>query len=480
MKNKLVTTAIDYVNGAPHLGHALEKIYADVYARHLRKKHAVYFLTGTDENSLKNVRAAEKAGVSTEEFVLKNSLKFQELKTALNLSYNDFIRTTEERHVKGVQKLWKLAKKDIYKKNYKGLYCVSCEEYYKEDDLKCPIHKTELEEIEEENYFFKLSKYQDKILDLIEKDEVQIIPQARKNEILNFIKSGLQDFCISRTSERAKGWGIDVPNDPNQKIWVWFDALANYMTALSKEDFDKFWINGDVIHIIGKDIVRFHAVYFIGILLALNFKLPKKIVTHGFITVDGEKMSKTISNVIDPFDLVLRYGRDPLRYFLLSEFKTTADGDFSYEKFEKKYHADLSSGLGNLVSRILTMIEKKDLKGSTIVVDFSFKEEIKKYVLKYEKHLNDFEFNESINIIWEMQRFLDKYIEEKKPWEVTDRKELVLIFSKLVYALRKIALMLDVFLPETSEKILSFLGEDESKIDVIKKEMLFPRLNEYG
>ncbi|NMB47549.1 methionine--tRNA ligase [Patescibacteria group bacterium] len=477
--NKLITTAIDYVNGSPHLGHALEKIYADVYARHLRRKNKVYFLTGTDENSLKTVRTAEQEGVLPEEIASKNSLRFYEMKELLGLSYNDFIRTTEKRHFLGAQKLWKACEKDIYKKNYKGLYCVGCEEYFKEEELIdgcCPIHKTRLEEIEEENYFFRLSKYEDKILQIIENNEVEIIPKQRKNEMLSFIKSGLQDFCISRTSKRARGWGIDVPLDSSQKMWVWFDALSNYITALgyfnNEKNFNEFWEKGETTHIIGKDILRFHAIYWIAMLLSAGLKLPSKIMTHGFITVNNQKMSKSIGNVIDPFELVLKYGKDPVRYFLLSEFKPTGDGDFSYEKFEKKYNADLSSGIGNLVSRILTLIVKKDLIGEEII----YFNEYEDYILKCNKHLEAFEFNEALALIWKMQKELDGYIEERKPWEITDKRELVLIFSKLVLALRKIAFMLEPFLPETSEKILKFLGEDKTKINVLSREMLFPRI----
>jgi len=482
MNNKYITAAIDYVNGSPHLGHALEKIYADVYSRHLRRKNNVFFLMGTDENSLKNVRSAEKEGVVVSDLVDQNALKFQNMKEALNLSYDDFIRTTQERHFLGAQKLWKACEKDIYKKTYRGLYCVGCEEYYKEEDLEdgcCPIHKTKLEVVEEENFFFKLTNYQKQLEEIIENDTVKIIPETRKNEVLSFIKSGLQDFCISRSNERAKGWGIDTPGDDTQKMWVWFDALSSYISALgyasNESNFEEFWTKGEITHIIGKDILRFHAIYWIAMLLSADLKLPDKILTHGFITVNNQKMSKSLGNVIDPFELFSKYGIDPVRYFLLSEFKSTGDGDFSYEKFENKYNADLSSGLGNLVSRVLTLVEKKNLIGKEVIVSEEFKKGVDESILKCNSLLDDFEFNEVINTIWELMRVLDKYIEEKKPWAITDEKELVEIFSKLIYGIRSIAEMLNPLLPETSEKILSFLGE-KGKMNSINKEILFPRL----
>jgi len=483
MNNKYVTAAIDYVNGSPHLGHALEKIYADVYSRHLRKNNRVFLLTGTDENSLKNVRSAEKEGMTVSDLVDRNASRFKSMQEALNLSYDDFIRTTEERHFLGAQKLWKACEKDIYKKTYRGLYCVGCEEYYKEEDLEdgcCPIHKTKLEVVEEDNFFFKLTDYQKQLEEIIENDTVKIIPETRKNEVLSFIKSGLQDFCISRSNERAKGWGISVPGDDTQKMWVWFDALSSYISVLGyandEKNFEDFWQNGEACHFIGKDILRFHAIYWIAMLLSANLKLPDKILTHGFITVNNQKMSKSLGNVIDPIELASKYGADPIRYFLLSEFKPVGDGDFSYEKFENKYNADLSSGLGNLISRVLTLVEKKNLIGEKIVVSDDFKKVFDEAVVKCDNFLDNFEFNEGVSTIWELIKVLDKYIEETKPWQVEDKKELVEIFSKLVYGIRKIAEMLNPLLPKTSEKILSFLGEKEDEINSVNKENLFPRL----
>lgn len=476
MKKVFISTSIPYVNASPHLGHALELVQADVIARHHRLLgDRVFFLSGTDENSLKNVRSAENTGENVVDFVYKNYLNFYNLKEALNISFDDFIRTTEKRHFDGAQKLWMACKKDIYKKKYSGLYCVGCEEYYKEDDLidgLCPEHKVAPELIEEENYFFKLSNYQEKIKELIEKDEVKIIPQSRKNEILSFINSGLQDFCISRTSERAKGWGIDVPGDETQKMWVWFDALSNYINALgygsnNESKFLEFWQNNDLkIHIIGKGINRFHSVYWLAMLLSAGISLPKTLFVHGYITVDGQKMSKSLGNVINPYDLVEKYGCDAVRYFLLREIPALGDGDFTFEKFEKRYNSDLAGGIGNLLLRTLVMINKKNVifnkDPEAIFVDKN--REVDKKIKD-----NFIQFNDTLGEIWELVSFCDKYIEEKKPWAIEDKDENEIVFSNIIYSLKNISQMLKPFLPDTAEKI-------EEQIKTLRPEPLFPRI----
>lgn len=476
MKKVFVSTSIPYVNASPHLGHALELVQADVIARHHRLLgDRVFFLSGTDENSLKNVRSAENAGENVADFVYKNYLNFYNLKEVLNISFDDFIRTTEKRHFDGAQKLWMACKKDIYKKKYSGLYCVGCEEYYKEDDLidgLCPEHKVAPELIEEENYFFKLSNYQEKIKELIEKDEVKIIPQSRKNEILSFINSGLQDFCISRTSERAKGWGIDVPGDETQKMWVWFDALSNYINALGygsndESKFLEFWQNNDLkIHIIGKGINRFHSVYWLAMLLSAGISLPKTLFVHGYITVDGQKMSKSLGNVINPYNLVEKYGCDAVRYFLLREIPALGDGDFTFEKFEKRYNSDLAGGIGNLLSRTLVMINKKNVifnrNPEAIFVDKN--REVDKKIKD-----NFIQFNDTLSEIWELVSFCDKYIEEKKPWAIEDKDENEIVFSNIIYSLKNISQMLKPFLPDTAEKM-------EEQIKTLRPEPLFPRI----
>ena len=476
MKKVFISTSIPYVNASPHLGHALELVQADVIARHHRLLgDRVFFLSGTDENSLKNVRSAENTGENVVDFVYKNYLNFYNLKEVLNISFDDFIRTTEKRHFDGAQKLWMACKKDIYKKKYSGLYCVGCEEYYKEDDLidgLCPEHKVAPELIEEENYFFKLSNYQEKIKELIEKDEVKIIPQSRKNEILSFINSGLQDFCISRTSERAKGWGIDVPGDETQKMWVWFDALSNYINALGygsddESKFLEFWQNNDLkIHIIGKGINRFHSVYWLAMLLSAGISLPKILFVHGYITVDGQKMSKSLGNVINPYDLVEKYGCDAVRYFLLREIPALGDGDFTFEKFEKRYNSDLAGGIGNLLSRTLVMINKKNVifnrSPETIFVDKN--REVDKKIKD-----NFIQFNDTLGEIWELVSFCDKYIEEKKPWAIEDKDENEIVFSNIIYSLKNMSQMLKPFLPDTAEKM-------EEQIKTFRPEPLFPRI----
>jgi len=308
-KKFYITTAIPYVNAAPHVGHALEFVQTDVIARYHRLLgEDVHFQSGSDDNALKNVQAAEEKKIPVEKFVKQNSDKFYQFKNEniLNISFDDFIRTTEKRHIDGAQALWKACKKeDIYKKKYKGLYCLGCEVFLTEKDLvdgKCPEHKKKPEIVEEENYFFRLSKYQDWLEKLISSDKLKIIPKTRKNEVLAFIRRGLEDFSISRTKERAHGWGVPVPGDPNQIIYVWFDALANYITALDWHKkgklYQKYW-PADV-HVIGKGITRFHAIYWPVMLKSADIPLPKSEFVHGYITVEGEKISKSLGNIIDP------------------------------------------------------------------------------------------------------------------------------------------------------------------------------------
>ncbi len=466
MKKLFLSTAVPYVNSPPHLGFALEIIQADVIARYHRfLGEKVFFLTGTDENSLKNIQAAEKEGISTKKLVDRNAKKFYDLKKVLNLSFDDFIRTTEKRHIKGAQKLWLACRKDIYKKKYKGLYCIGCEEFYKENELEsglCPEHKTKPELVEEENYFFKLSKYQNELKKLIEKDKIKIIPKTRKNELLSFINSGLQDFCISRSAERGRGWGISVPGDPTQISWTWFDALSNYINALgyaeNSKKFQEFWQKNDnKLHVIGKGIIRFHGIYWIAMLLSAKLSLPDIIFVHGYLTSEGQKMSKSLGNVVDPFELVEKYGTDAVRYFLLREIPSAEDGDFTYEKFEQRYNSDLASGIGNLLARVRVMADNINPKSPAFAKASAGKQNpksqkaIQETKKRYKKALEGFKFNEALKSIWDLISFCDKYIEKERPWDKKENSPQIL--ANLLIVLDNIAELLQPFLPETSEKI---------------------------
>lgn len=354
-----LTGAIHYVNAKPHLGHALEFVQSDVIARYHRQKgDEVFYISGADENALKNVQAAEKEGLTAKQLCDRNAQAFIDLAALYNIQLDNFARTSSPAHFASAQELWRAcaASGDIYKKKYKGLYCVGCEVFYAPEDLnekgECFEHPgKKLDEVEEENYFFKLSKYQDQIFKLIDSDEYRIVPEHRKNEALGFIKQGLEDFSVSRSKERARGWGVPVPDDESQIMYVWFDALNTYRSAAPS-----WW--PAKLHIIGKGIIRFHAAYWIGMLLSAKLPLPKELFVHGYITVNGQKMSKTLGNVVDPAALAQKYGPDAMRYYLLREIPSTDDGDYSDEKFKLRFNADLANGLGNFASRVLTLAEK--------------------------------------------------------------------------------------------------------------------------
>ena len=488
-----ITTAIDYINSKPHIGHALEKIQADVLARYHRVKgDEVFFLTGTDEHGLKILRAAEAAGKNTQVFADANVKYFEQLKDVLNLSWDDFIRTSDQnRHWPGAQKLWnKLFEAgDLYKKKYHGLYCVGCESFKTERDLvggQCPDHQKEPEKVEQENWFFRLSKYQKEIESKIKNDELKIIPESRKNEILSFIESGLEDISFSRPKKDLP-WGVPVPNDSEQVMYVWCDALANYITAIGYADetaeFKKLWPAD--MHVIGKDILRFHAAIWPGMLLSAGLALPKEIFAHGFITVEGQKMSKSIGNIIDPVKLVKKYGADPVRYCLLREIPSGEDGDFSISKFEERYLSDLANGLGNLVARITTLGEKI----SPLVFDFSgdietkIKQVANKTYQNYEKEITAIRLHEALARIWALISFADKYINDTKPWEIKDMEVFRKTLANAGYLLGVVLNLVEPFLPQTAEKIRQqvwFNVSDDNGQTVInfkKGGNLFPRLN---
>jgi len=475
-KKFYITTTIPYVNAAPHIGHSLEYVQTDVLARYHRQlKEEVFFLTGTDENSLKNYQAAKEEGIKTKELVDRNAKIYKDLGPALNLSFDDFIRTTEKFHIQGAQKLWQACQKDIYKKKYKGLYCVGCEMFFKEDELEnglCPDHKKKPDLIEEENYFFKLSNYQKQLEKLIESGELEIVPESRKNEVLSFIKSGLEDFSISRSAKRGDGWGVPVPGDDSQRMYVWYDALANYITALGYgsdklEKYEEYW--PVAFHCLGKGVSRFHAIYWPAMLISAGLEPPKKLFIHGYLTIEGQKISKSLGNVVDPFELVKKYGTDPVRYFLLREFSSTADGDFSIKRLEERYNSDLANGLGNLVSRVLTLSEKVGAKPAKSNKEFGSK--IKSTQGKYKKAMEEIKFNEALESVWQLIGFCDEQIEKTKPWELikNDKDKAKQIISQLLTVIREVANLIEPFIPETSEKILKQVKKN-------KAAALFPRL----
>ena len=471
-----ITTAIDYVNDTIHIGHAFQKIAADVLARYYRVKlgeENVFFLTGTDEYGKKAQRAAEKAGTTPENFVKQISDSDQKEQDALNISYNRFIRTTDPDHTKVVQEIWNRVNKagKIYPGEYTGLYCEGCEAYYTENELvngKCPIHPTgEIKKVTETNYFFKWSDYKDFLIDHINSNKDFIYPSHRANEMLEFAKN-IQDIPISR---KDFTWGVPVPEDKEQVVYVWFDALANYLTGVGfLEDeklFTKFWPAD--LHILGKDNLRWHALLWPAILKAANIELPKTILVNGFLNIDGQKISKSIGNVIRPSNLVKKYGADTVRYYLLRYTNITEDSDISEEKIKQAYNADLANGLGNLVSRIAKLVENSKLKFNVKKIsneDIYSEEEIKGF--------SNFDLNIILNNIWIVNfHILDKRINQESPWLIKDTNNLRRVLQAEIDDLISFTYKLLPFMPETANKIINHFNKD--KITAFS-EPLFPRL----
>ena len=453
MENKFyITTAIDYVNAPPHVGHAYEKIITDVISRwNFINGKDVYFLTGTDENAQKNEIAAKKLGMPVKKFIDKNSKIFINLCKNLNLSNNDFIKTTEERHVKTAQLIFKKLydKGDIYKKDYEGLYCYGCEEFKLEKELvngKCQEHNDKPKLIKEENYFFKLSKYKGRILKLVSSNDF-IVPEKFRQEIISRLKNDdLNDISVSRKGAK---WGIDVPIDKNHKIYVWIDALSNYISALdypNGKNYKKYWPAD--LHVIGKGINWFHTVIWPAILMSADIKLPKKVLVHGYLTFNGEKISKSLGNSISPDKIIQEYGVDPFRYTLVKDIPLDQDGDFSEKSLKDKINNELANDLGNLVSRTLTLCEKhfKDIKKQKDDKLFS-----KLNISKINKYFDNYELHHSLEEIWKFVRECNKYVNENKPWENEKNREVVLY--NLLEGLRVMSILLWPFIPETSEKI---------------------------
>jgi len=463
MKKFYITTSISYINGKPHIGHALEAIQTDVIARwHRLKGEDVFFLTGVDEHGSKIAKLAKEQNTTPQAIAETNSAAFAELKKILNLSNNDFIRTSDQdRHWSGVQKLWsKLVEADaIYKGTYNGFYCVGCEAFITEKDLvdgNCPIHKKPPELIKEENYFFKLSAYADQIKAKIKNKELEILPQGRAKEIINMIEAGLHDVSFSRPKEKLS-WGIPVPNNPEHTIYVWCDALSNYLTGVgfgdNEKKFNKWWPAD--IHIIGKDILRFHSPLWPGMLLAANLPLPKQIFVHGFISSNGHKMSKSLGNVIDPVEIVEKYDTDALRYYLLREIPTIDDGDFSWKRFEEVYNGELADNLGNLISRVIVMAGKYTDFKTPKPTKNSYPSNIDIFQYIDEK-INEFRLDLAVKKIEVLIKELNQYVDEKKPWVLHKEgkiEDLNNILYNLLESLRWLSVLLYPFLPQTANKI---------------------------
>lgn len=468
-----LTTPIYYINDKPHLGHAYTTIAADVLARwHRLAGDEVWFLTGTDEHGSKVAAAAQARGQEPQAFADEISAQFQFLWDRLDITNDDFIRTTSERHRQGVEAMLKKlqAAGALYQGEYEGLYCSGCERFLTEKELVnglCPDHQKAPELIKEKNYFFKLKEYLPQVEKLIDRGRIKILPASKRQEVLGLIKQGLDDFSVSR--EKVK-WGIALPFAPGQVAYVWVDALTNYLSALgygAGEEKMSFWPAN--VHLMAKDILKFHALYWPAMLLAAGLEPPQVVFAHGFFTIDGQKMSKSLGNAIDPNALIDEFGSEAVRYLLLSQFPFGADGDVKAGDFAIQYNADLANGLGNFCSRSLAMAEKY-FDGQVPEKDLAFGDEVAGIWREYREALENFQPDQAVSLIKKLSAFGDGYIERQKPWQLaqTNKEELAKVIYNLLEIIRHLAIMIYPIMPETGEKIMTALGCDDWKSRKLK------------
>lgn len=474
-KNFYITTTLPYTNSDPHIGFATELIKADVIARWQRLNgQEVFFNTGTDEHGLKIYQNAQEAGLNPREYCDPYAAKFKSLKEALDLTFTNFIRTTDEHHVVAAQEFWKRceAAGDVYKKNYQVKYCVGCELEKQESDLEnghCPFHPNrELETIEEENYFFRFSNYTEKLLKFYEAHPDFVIPNHRFNEIKNFVASGLQDFSISRLKSKMPN-GVPVPGDDSQVMYVWFDALVNYISCLGwpdeKNNFTKFWPG---MQVCGKDNLRQQTAMWQAMLMSAGLPNSTQVLVFGFLTANGEKISKSAGNGVDPFEFASKYGSDTLRYYLLTDILPFEDGDFSEDRLRIKYNADLANGLGNLAARVATLLEKNEI-ATNLEINFANLA----WASDFEKIITAYKFNEALNILWQQVRDCNEKLSSAAPWKMTDKEEITVCLKPIAQDILNIAYFLQIFMPSVAAKLITQFSQGQIK----KGEALFPRLS---
>ena len=471
MSKVYLTTAIPYVNGTPHIGHACDYLLADTYARYQEGKgNEVRFQAGTDEHGNKIYKKAKELGISTQEYVDQNSAKFQEFIKKLGVKNTDFIRTTDPDHIRRCKEIWKKLEPHIYKDSYTGWYCDGCERFvtdkeYKDNDGVCPDHQKPYTKLEEENYYFRIADFKDQIRQAIKDKTMQILPEFRAKEMLQLLEDS-PDVSVSRPTSQLS-WGVPVPDDETQVMYVWIDALSNYITVLGypEKDISDYW--PAAASFVGKDILRFHTIIWPAMLLALGLPLPKVIPSHGFVLSDGQKMSKSIGNVVDPIEVLESKGLPAFRYFFLRHVDSFSDSDFTWQKYNDAYNNELANDLGNLVQRLANLCKKQDLDGLNYHPPRD---------AEYEKIMDSFYFSKAFDYVWEKVHDLNKAIDEEKPWELArdpeKQCELLQVLVRLSQDLLKIAAMLKPFMPETSDKIFEIFNAEKIKPP---KTPLFPR-----